>query len=136
MQSRPPSLRRRKGQCSRTCGSLHRHVVNRRFYYVAPATGLEPVTFWLTARRSTIELRRNNGYEKKGRILAMVAEMSTHGFRFICNGTDSERVDMDVQDKQDNLEKIPPTPLSCKSCISMFESLFSLLKLSPSLPHS
>ena len=27
---------------------------------MAPATGLEPVTFWLTARRSTIELRRNS----------------------------------------------------------------------------
>ena len=47
---------------------------------LAPATGLEPVTFWLTARRSTIELRRNNGSLKKLRILAMDAEMSICGF--------------------------------------------------------
>lgn len=26
---------------------------------LAPATGLEPVTYWLTANRSTTELRRN-----------------------------------------------------------------------------
>ena len=26
---------------------------------MAPATGLEPVTYWLTANRSTTELRRN-----------------------------------------------------------------------------
>lgn len=26
---------------------------------MAPATGLEPVTYWLTANRSTAELRRN-----------------------------------------------------------------------------
>lgn len=29
------------------------------YYALAPATGLEPVTYWLTANRSTTELRRN-----------------------------------------------------------------------------
>ena len=36
-------------------------------YSLARATGLEPVTFWLTARRSTIELRPNNHRQKNSR---------------------------------------------------------------------
>ena len=48
-----------KRQCSRAFGSLHRQAVTRSVYCLAPVTGLEPVTSWLTATRSTIELHRN-----------------------------------------------------------------------------
>lgn len=46
---------------------------------MAPATGLEPVTYWLTANRSTTELRRNT----PGIVAYRVASVKIAGYSVI-----------------------------------------------------
>jgi hypothetical protein len=49
----------RRTCCLQKVNSPNLHLQIRAVHKLAPATGLEPVTKWLTATYSTIELRRN-----------------------------------------------------------------------------